>query len=436
MPEQKAVAIEWNKLVLEGIKLTRTSPPLAARALAMAHTAMYDAWTVYDKNAISTTTAKYIKRFDDCEEGDMPAAISYAAFRVCTQLFWLPLSPENRSMFRRLMKENNYDPDDHSLDIKSPAGIGNLIAKLVIDYRRGDGANQEGILYHAAPWFDYSGYKSLNPPIPQQLKNINYWQPLIGADGKPQDFLTVHWPMVRPFALKSASQFRPPPPYNDDDHPREFRKQTEEIFEISQSLTELQKAIAEYWADGVGTVTPPGHWCEIAQYVADRHCEEYSESDYIKLFFALANALLDSSIACWDAKRRYESARPISVIREMMNKKNWKSYIPTPPFPEHVSGHSTFSRASAIILRNFTGSDEFGAAGVIEKGTSIIEPGKPLNDIQLPAWKTFSDAATEAGISRLFGGIHFAKGNEEGQKLGEAVGNRVWDKVKYYFNQK
>jgi hypothetical protein len=156
----------------------------------------------------------------------------------------------------------------------------------------------------------------------------------------------------------------------------------------------------------------------------------------VKLFFTLTNALLDASIAAWDAKRRYDSVRPVTVIREIMHKKNWNSYIPTPPFPEHVSGHSTFSRASATILRNFTGSDEFGAAGVLEKGASIIEPGKPSADIQLPVWKTFSDAATEAGLSRMYGGIHFPRGNEEGQQLGGAIGEYVWKKAKFYFNDK
>ncbi|HYF32570.1 MAG TPA: hypothetical protein VD993_15705 [Chitinophagaceae bacterium] len=436
MAQQSPLTVRWNKLALSAIKYCKTSPPLAARMLAMLHTAMYDAWSVYDKPAISTTTARLIKRYRDCEDDDMPKAISYAAFRVLTHCFWVTLPAEHRNMFRELMYECKYDPDDCSYDTSSPQGIGNLIAKLVNECRRGDESNQDGIYYYAAPWFDFTGYQPKNPPVPAHVKDVNYWQPLQGSDGKPQDFLAAHWALVKPFALTHAWQFRPDPPFNTTDNPGEFRRQAEEVFAVSQQLTPLQKAIAEYWADGSGTVTPPGHWCEIAQYISDTNCKDYSEEQCVKLFFALSNALLDASIACWDSKRKYDSARPISVIRSLLRRNDWNSYIPTPPFPEHVSGHSSFSKAAAVILKNFTGSDEFGAVGVLEKGTSVMEPGKPDEDIELPAWKTFTDAAEQAAMSRLYGGIHFRRGNQDGLKLGEQVGNQVWEKALFYFNDK
>lgn len=436
MPERSPLTVRWNKLVLQAIRHTRTSPPLAARCLAMVHTAMYDAWSVYEQKAISTTTARYIKRHDNCGEDDMPKAVSYAAFTVCTHLFWLALPPERRNMFRKLMEELEYDPGDRSADTVSPQGIGNLVARLLIDCRSGDGANEQGLFHHAAPLSDYTGYLPKNLPVPAPAKSISHWQPQTGSDGKPQTFLLPHWPLVKPFALRHAAEFRAPAPYNSKDNPVEFRKQAEEIYNISQALTPMQKAIAEYWADGAGTVTPPGHWCEIAQYLADTHCKDYSEAESIRLFFALSNALLDASIACWDSKRKWDAVRPVTVIRELLRKRDWNPYIPTPPFAEHTSGHSTFSRASAVILRNFTGSDEFGAAGVVEKGSSLIEPGKPPEDIQLAPWKTFTAAAEEAGLSRIYGGIHFRKANEEGQKMGEQVGARVWEKVQFYFNDK
>lgn len=434
MSEQSSLAVRWNKLALSAIKYTNTSPPLAARVLAMLHTAMYDAWSVYDKQAISTTTARYIKRHHDCGEDDVPKAISYAAYRVLAHCFWIVLPGEHRNMFRQLMEEYNYDADDCSYDTSSPQGIGNLVAKLVSEYRHGDGANQGGLFYYAAPWFDFTGYQSRNPSLPAPVKDVNYWQPLTGSDGKPQTFLAAHWPLVKPFALQYAWQFRPGPPYNTKDTPREFRKQAEEIYDLSQRLTGEQKAIAEYWADGPGMVTPPGHWCEIAQYVAGRN--DYAEADCIKLFFALGNALLDASVACWDCKRKYEAVRPVTAIRTLLRRTDWNTFIPTPPFPEHVSGHSTFSRAASVILKNFTGSDEFGAAGVFEKGVSQAEPGKPEEDIQLPVWETFTAAAQQAGLSRLYGGIHFRKGNEDGLQLGEQVGNQVWEKALFYFNDK
>lgn len=436
MPEHSPLTVRWNKLALIAIKYSKTSPPLAARILAMVHTAMYDSWSVYDKQAISTTTARFIKSYHECKEEDMPKAISYAAFRVLTHCFWSVLPIEHRNIFRELMDECKYDPDDCSIDIKSPQGIGNLIARLVIDYRRGDESNPDGILYYVSPWSDFTGYLPKNPPFPSPVRDVNHWQPLISNDGKPQNFLLSHWALVKPFALTYASQFRPEAPFNTNENQIEFRRQAEEVFSISQLLTPEQKAIAEYWADGPGTITPPGHWCEIAQYISDTSCRDYSEANCIKLFFALSNALLDASIACWDCKRKFDSVRPITAIRTLLRRSDWNSYIPTPPFAEFVSGHSTFSRAASIILKNFTGSDEFGAAGVFEKGSSQIEPGKPEEDIQLSIWETFTAAAQEAGMSRILGGIHFKRGNEDGLKLGEQVGNCVWDKALFYFNDK
>jgi hypothetical protein len=429
------LTVQWNKLALKAIKYCHTSPPLAARMLAILHTAMYDAWSIYNKQAIATTTARLIKRYENCDEADIYKAINYAAYNVLTHHFWSALPSGHKNIFRDLMVDLKHDPDDSSYDTSSPEGIGNLVAKLVSEYRRGDGSNQDGILYYAEPWHDYTAYQPANPPAPSHVKDPGLWQPLTN-NGKTQKFLTSHWSLVKPFALTHARQFRPVPPFNARENSGDFRRQGEEVFAISQQLTPLQKAIAEYWMDSPGSVTTAGHWCEIAQYISDARCRDYSEESCIRLFFALSNALLDASIACWDCKRRYESARPVTVIRAVLRRGDWKPFIPTPPFPEYVSAHSTFSKAAAVILNNFTGSDEFGAVGVLEKASSRIETGKPEEDIELPIWKTFTSAAEQAGISRLYGGVSFRRGIEEGLLLGEQVGNAVWEKALFYFNDK
>ena len=452
--QPKLLSLQWNQLTLDAIKLTRTSPPLAARALAMVHTAMYDAWSVYNKCAFSTTTSRYIKRHEDgCGENEIEKTFSYAAYRVLTDLFWSALPPENRDMFRDLMIKYNYYPDDCSFDIKTAQGIGNLVARLINDYRHGDEANQLGILFHFAPWSDFSGYQPVNPPQPADVKDINHWQPLL-VGGKAQHFLVPHWPLVKSFALTSAKQFRPDPPYNMKDSPNEFKKQAQEIISISESLSDKEKVIAEYWEDGPGSYTPPGHWCEIAQFICEK--EKYGNKDCIKLFFALTNAMLDSSIACWECKRRYDSVRPITAIHELysgrrikawggpfkgiveMDGKDWMPYqlstFVTPPFAEHVSVHSTISRAAAFILHSYTHKDSFEGCFLVKKGSSNIEPGQtPSSDIMLD-WPTLTAAVEEAGISRLFGGIHFRRANDLGQKLGGAVGKCAWEKALYYFN--
>jgi hypothetical protein len=447
---KQPIAIQWNQLTLDAIKCSQTSPPLAARALSMVHTAMYDAWSVYHACPISTNTALYMKVPDDqYDKEKVRKSFSYAAYRVLMELFWLVLPAENKDMFRDFMCELGYDPDDTSLLYNTPAGIGNLAARMVIECRNGDGSNPHGTL--AMPsWSDYTGYQPVNTP--DHINDISKWQPqkkeISPGVFKIQSFLVPHWGLVKPFALHYNWQFRPDPPCKESE--KEFREQAQEILDISACLTDEQKMIAEYWADGPGTFTPPGHWCEIAQYVLRN---ETKNSTCIKLFFAISNALLDASIACWECKHYYDSARPVYVIRYLFENEDvqawagpckgtrtikgrqWQSYIDTPPFPEHVSGHSTFSRAAAVILKNFTGSDSFGGCYKVKKGCSRLEPGCniPGSDVSLD-WPTFSAAADQAGMSRLYGGIHFRKANELGLKLGNYIGTQAWEKALFYFN--
>lgn len=121
-----------------------------------------------------------------------------------------------------------------------------------------------------------------------------------------------------------------------------------------------------------------------------------------------------------------------------MNGEDWMPYqasdFVTPAFPEHVSGHSTFSRAAATILECYTGSDEFGGCTVIEPCSSKIEPGVTPKEKVTLEWPSFSAAAEEAGMSRLYGGIHFQNGNQHGQRLGEKIAKAVWEKAIFYFN--
>lgn len=447
---EKTLTLQWNQLTLDAIKFTKTSPPLAARALAMVHTAMYDAWSVYDRYAISTTTAQYIKIAEEhCSKQNTRKAFSYAAYRLLTHLFWLPLPPENKDMFTNLMCACGYDPSDTTFDINKPQGIGNLAARMTIEYRDGDGSNPYGTL-HFPSWSDYTNYKPVNTY--DKINNLNNWQPLRSeispGNFEVQNFLVAYWGLVKPFSLQYNWQFRPDAPYKKEQP--EFKQQAKEVIDISAGLTDEQKVIAEYWADGKGTYTPPGHWCEIAQFAAEKN--NYRNSQCIKLFFALCNALLDASVACWECKYYYDSVRPITAVRELyrgmdiqawagpgkgtatIKGENWKPFIATPPFAEHVSGHSNFSRAAATVLIHFTGCDEFGGCIKIEKGSSKIEPGKsPCIDYTLD-WPTFSGAADQAGLSRLYGGIHFKRGNEDGQKLGRSIGVHAWEKALFYFN--
>jgi len=346
------------------------------------------------------------------------------------------------------------DPGNGSTDVATPAGVGNVAAAAVIAFRHLDGANQLGDL-HPGAYSDYTGYVPVNDP--DHINDPNRWQPLRFSDGHggfvTPGFIAPQWGRVVPFALTSGSQFRPPEvpnlyPFGG------YRVQAEQILHYSARLTDTQKAIAEYWADGPHSELPPGHWMLFGQFVSRR--DGHTLDQDVKMFFALANAVFDAGIVAWDCKRAYDYVRPVTAVHFLFAGKkvrawagpyrgtrvidgaDWEPYQPvtfvTPPFPEFTSGHSTFSAAGAEILKSFTGSDAFGASATVQAGSSKVEPGAvPAADVTL-SWATFSDAADQAGISRRYGGIHFVQGDLQGRSGGRLVGAQVWAKALTYFN--
>ena len=428
------VALSWNRAALEAVRQTRMGPPIAARALHVAHAAMYDAWAAHDDLAFGSRLGDRLRRPPAQRTPEARAeAASFAAHRALSDLF-----PSEATCFAKLMSDLGYDPDAPG-PAGSPGATGVQAARTVLAFRHGDGSNQLGDLGPspgrlAEPYGDWTGYRPVNRL--GRLLDPNRWQPLPTPDGAGQRFLVAHWGLVVPFALRAGWQLRPRPPRR---HPeRAFLVQAEQLLADSAGLTDEHKAIAEYWADGPGSETPPGHWCLHAQDVSARDGHGLDED--VRLFFALTGALLDAGIACWDAKRAYDSVRPITAIRFLfagrevlawggpgqgtrrVRGEDWQPYIATPPFPEYVSGHSTFSAAAATVLARFTGSDRFGGSVTIAAGSSRVEPGTtPATDVVL-SWPTFTDAAVQAGRSRRYGGIHFRDGDLVGQALGAMVG--------------
>lgn len=437
------LVVRWNSAALDAIRATRFGPPITARALAIVHTCMYDAWTAYTPVARGTHLDAPLRQPPDAwTPANKAQAISYAAYRALADLY-----PTEAPAFTDLVARLGYDPGDTSEDPTTPSGIGNLVAKAALAFRHADGANQLGDL-HPGAYSDTTGYTPVNGP--DQLVDPNRWQPLRVPDGSggvvEQTFTAPHWGQVVPFALPAGDVLRPrsgPARYPSV----AYQLQAREILAYSAHLTDTAKVIVDYWRDGPRSEQPPGHWCLFAQEISQR--DKHDLDADVQLFFILANALLDTSIACWDAKRAFDSPRPITAIRflyrgrwvrawggpyqgtQLIRGETWQPYQPatvvTPPFPEHVSGHSAFSAASAEILRRWTGSDAFGATVVQPAGSSALEPGAvPAQDVRL-TWATFSDAADQAGFSRRLGGIHFLAGDMAGRSLGRAVAARVWD---------
>ncbi|MCC6991601.1 MAG: vanadium-dependent haloperoxidase [Acidobacteria bacterium] len=433
---EPSVVVRWNAAVVEAVRRTGFRPMWTARALAVVHTAMYDAWAAYDPVAVGVYWDGDLRRpYSERDEAHVRAAVSLAAYRTLVDLF----PSQTAGLFDPLLRDLGLTSAATS-DPTTPAGLGSRCAALVVASRHGDGANQLGTV-GSGPYADYTGYAPINTP--EVLRDPNRWQPLRAADGTVQAFITPQWRLVTPFALTSPSQFRPgaPPLYPDP----QYAAEADAVRQLSADLTDREKAIAEYWADGPNTETPPGHWAVLAQWVSAR--DRHTLGQDVVMYFALGNALLDASIAVWDAKVAYDYVRPISAIRflgagktiaawggpglgtRLIPGETFRPYIATPAFAEYTSGHSGFSAAAATVLTAYTRSPLFGASYTFKAGTSTVEPGlTPATDITL-RWPTFYEAADEAGISRRYGGIHFESGDLASRAMGEAIGRQVWQKV-------
>lgn len=374
----------------------------------------------------------------------------------------------------------------HGFNRIAVVAAGAAVCERVIETYTADGFAPTGSL-DGLP--EPTGYLPFN--IPQRLAGItdcdneildpNRWQPLCIPDGPegfgtdqcmPQVFLYPWAGRFNPFALIAGDETMgdelvgPPPLYGT----QEFTDQWEEVLDYSANLDDAQKIVAEYWADGPDTTFPPGHCFKIAADAAIK--ENLSVQETTRLLHIVGNAVYDAGIASWRTKTTYDLIRPLQMIQcgargeeriawrgpyqgvGLINASEWRPYqasnFVTPPFAAYTSGHSTFSAAAAEAMRLFFGSDVYKgpACDRVPEGESLFEPRSdaipgvsdvpnagpgspgyvPAEDVVL-CWSTFTEAADQAGISRLMGGIHIKADDTSGQRLGRYVGRVVYDKV-------
>ena len=344
------ISVLWDQAVQQAVINTAVGPTIASRAYGMVHTAIFDAWAAYDPKAISTQLGDTLQRPEaEITEDNKEEAMSFAAYRVLTELF-----PDQVDIFNELMVQLDFDPNNTTTDTTTAAGIGNISAQTLLQFRLLDGSNQDGnhpLGTLGVPYSDISGYEPVNPP--GNPLDIERWTPeLVPIDAEPgqedtiQNFLTPHWGDVTPFALESGAQFRPeaPEPFllvegdvdleaqtitledtgevlpitrdliGDAINPG-FIEQAETIIDISADLTDEQKLVAEFWEDGGGTSFPPGTWLTFGEFVSAR--DDNSLDEDAKLFFALGNAVFDAGVATWEAKTFYDYTRPVRAVREL-----------------------------------------------------------------------------------------------------------------------
>jgi hypothetical protein len=572
-----SVARLWDETTLSLIRQVVPAPTVHARNLFHLSASMWDAWAAYDPIADGSFVTE--KHTADDVTAARETAISFAAYRL---LLWrygtvsdLATAPAELDA---VMTSLCYRTDFDATDGDSPAAFGNRIARTVIDIGSADGSLED------ERYVDSSYRAVNDPMEVTEsgtaMRDPNAWQPLslakqLSQNGLPipgniQEFIGPHWGYVTPFALAPSATGTPidpgpPPRLGDPRTDAVFRESAVEVLRYSAQLdpadgvwmdtgadalgnstlgsndgtghdvnpatgdpyeprpalrADFLRSVAEYWADGPDSETPPGHWNLIANLVADSPGFERRvggegpvldplEWD-VKTYFALNGAAHDAAIAAWGLKGYYDSVRPISMIRYLGGNgqssdpggpayhpdglplvpglvevvtpesagagerhealadhvgevavRSWRGspedpendtsgvgwiravdWVPyqrstfvSPAFAGYVSGHSTFSRAAAEVLTAVTGSEFFpgGRASVtVEAGELLHEEG-PTADVVLE-WATYGDAADQAGISRLYGGIHIAADDVEGRKAGAVCGTDAWALALTYFD--
>jgi hypothetical protein len=566
-----SVARVWDEAMLDAIRRDLPAPTTHARNLFDVSAAMWDAWAAYDH----TADGYFVTEKDSATDVEVAreTAISYAAYRV---LLWRYSYGANMRVtfdeLSRVMRSLCYRIDFTSAKGHSPAALGNRIAAAVIRSGRRDGSLER---VHYAD----ESYVPVNAPLVVAepgtgMHDPTFWQPLaldsnvaqngLAVPGKVQTFIGAQWGHVRGFALprsKTGVPIDPGPPPTGSPASAAYKQAAVDVIHKSAALdpadgqvvdigldalgdnplgtndghgyavnpvtgkpyppervplADYSRVLAEFWADGPSSETPPGHWNVIANVVSDSPLlasrigpgtADRLRWD-VRMYFALNGAVHDAAIAAWGLKRKYQSVRPISMIRymaehgqssdpklpsydpeglplirgliELITKESsapgerhaalaghvgeiairtWRGnprdpgqvsgvgwilgeqWVPyqkatfvTPAFPGFVSGHSTFSRAAAEVLAAYTGSPYFPGGEFTQTfapGYLKFErgPSKPLT-LQ---WATYYDAADQAGISRIYGGIHIPADDFAGRRIGSTVGKRAWALAERYF---
>lgn len=245
---------------------------------------------------------------------------------------------------------------------------------------------------------------SFTPPVGDGL-----WVPTPPAFAPP---LEPCWEQMRTFVLPHASECDPGPPIAYSEEPgSDFYLEALEVYDTVQGLTAEQLTIARFWADGPGTTgTPPGHCMKIASQCLTQ--SDHNLAEAAECFAKVGIAVGDAFIACWWTKYEYNLLRPITYIRDLIDPA-WVTAIPTPPFPEYTSGHSVQSGAAAEVL-----TDLFGELPFTDHSHDAL-------GFAPRSFSNFFEAAEEAAISRLYGGIHFRAAITRGIEQGRCVGARV-----------
>jgi len=429
------VIMEWNTLMRQTFAAegSTATPPTNSRTMGMMGAAVFDA-----VNSVNRNYTGYNGYFNPLTAGsgiDVNAAAATAAYNVLVSNYNSYYGSGNSFISSFTNKYNTQMASIADGEAKTRGmEVGLAAAQAMVTSRAGDGWNAAST-YTAQP-FGTPGYW-------QAGATAGAWGASTGT------FLKAEWGSVTPFTMSSSSQFRPAGPdglvatgpsgtltttdyanwVQSSAYTAEFNQVKSIGAATGSTRTTDQTTIAYFWVDGPGTASPPGHWNRIAQTVstAANSGAGLSVEDNARLFALLNIAEADTGIATWEAKRYFDNWRPMLAINTADTDGNpatigdaaWTPLIPTPSFGSYTSGHSAFSMAGAEILANFFGTDN--VAFTTDSESPFLPSGTTRD------FTSFSQAAQEAGMSRIYGGIHWASDNRDGAILGADVANNVFN---------
>ena len=397
----ETVLASWYHLTLNLVRHTATySPPVASRAFAYVGITAFEATASGDAHLQSLVgQLNGLESLPKREGGKTydEAVVLNAAMDAAISDFFSNTGPSGQHALAAQSKVMKTDvAKSLPLDVVARSNAyGRALEKAILAWSKADGGAK---------------ITNLGFPTKYDLNKANgHWVPTSEYQIQ-QTPLLPDWGKNRTFAMpQGATCGLPPPVAYSDDQTSDYLKQAQEVYEVKNAVTLEQKTIAKFWSDDPGlSWTPPGHWIGIVLDIAAR--DKLPTSKTTAALARLGVAVADGFIGCWHEKYVYDSIRPVTVIRKYIDPK-WETLLITPPFPEYPSGHSTQSASAAMALTTALG-DNF----------AFDDATHERDGLGVRHFKSFWDAANEAGISRMYGGIHFRAAIEQGLEQGRCIG--------------
>lgn len=393
------IATRWTDLQLLLIKSTPGyAPPVAARTLAYTSLALYET-VVYGMPKNQSLVGQLngltsLPKPDLSKEYNWGIAANAAISTLVIEMYATTNDANKRaidSLRRNIESVIRIAIDNQELTDRSNA-FGVAIGQAIWEYSKTDGGHEGWKNNFPTDYKTPVGIGLWIPTSTQKIPLLPYW-------GKNRTFSSLNMTMnpVAPYTFSFKE--------NSD-----MFKLAKEVYDVSKNLTTEQKAIADFWADGGSTITPPGHHFNIANIILKK--EKVKLDKVAEVYAKVGLAVNDAFVSCWRCKYTFNLMRPLTYIQQAIDP-TWKAYVGTPPFPEYTSGHSSGSGAAAEMLTTIFG-DNYAF-------TDNTHTGKyPDRN-----FKSFYAYADEATISRLYGGIHYRQGNENGQKNGKEIAKNI-----------